>query len=400
MRMRRGTISFCCLLPALLTPNRASGAAEAPEERRSRRRRRSRRHAAASARSTRLDTTPAELRGRWVEILAAGDRRHVRSESARERRYHYEAEVLADRLLGYDEPEPCVIAAGGTPSKAATFPVRVGDLSGPWRSALAASSGLILAALVGAAVASPLLRDAVAAANRSITPYLVPTAKVVVSSARNAALHVQALWHCRSYLLRHLNRVRPLPFVYRLVRKCVIIECWRHIWLRVYRLTRYLWKGTLSNAKTAYVRVVPAWIRRGVKSMFQSMVQSHVHGFVGSAAGTVLEGVTFESWVGYASDGDGGAAADAAMDAAAQGLEATVTDALETSLQGVDLVDAVVSECAESTLDGVAEQAIESMAESASDAVDTAVDSMLESIDSSVSEGVDIISEMADSIQM
>lgn len=404
--MRRSTVSFCCLLPALLAPNLASSAVGAPEDRKTRRRRRSRYAAyagTAAARSTRLDTTPAELRGRWVEILAAssaagGDLQpRVRSETAR-----YEAaEVLADRLLG--EEQPCV-AAGGPPSRGGVtfnFPAGVGDLSGPWRSVLAASSVLLLAALAGAVVASPFFRDAVTAANRSITPHLVPTVTVVRSSVRNAVLHVQALWYSRSYLLRHFNRVRPLPFLYKLIRKCVIIECWRHIWLRVYQLTRYMWKGTTSNAKTAYVRVVPAWIRRGVKSMFKSMVQSQVHGLVGSAAETVLEGVTFESWVGYASAGDvgGDAAADVVIDSAAQGLEATVTDALETSLQGSDLVDSVVSGCADS-MDGVAEEAIESIAESASDAVESVVDNILESIDSSVSEGVDVIAEVANSIEM
>ena len=409
--MRRSTVSFCCLLPALLAPNHASCAAGAPEDRESRRRRRSRYASAtltpAAARSTRLDTTPAELRGRWVEILAAGGdgdaRPRARPETARERRYYYEAEVLADRLLGYQDPEPCDASAGqASGGVTLRLPSGFGDLSGPWRPVLAASSGLLLAALVGAVVASPIFRDVVSAANRSITPHLVPTVAVVRSSARNAVLHVQALWHSRSYLLRNLDRVRPLPFLYRLVRKCVIIECWRHIWLRVYKLTRYLWRGTMSNAKSAYVRVVPAWIRRGLKSMFKSMVQSQVHGLVGSAAETVLEGVTFESWVGYASAGDvgGDAAADAVMDSAAQGLEDTVTDALETSLQSSDLVDAVVSEYAESMLDGAAEEAVESMAESASDAVEAAVDSMVESIDSTVSEGVDIIAEMADSIEM
>lgn len=38
---------------------------------------------------------------------------------------------------------------------------------------------------------------------------------------------------------------------------------------------------TLHNAKLAYLRICPAWIRRGIKSILQSSVQAQVHGAVG-----------------------------------------------------------------------------------------------------------------------
>ena len=44
---------------------------------------------------------------------------------------------------------------------------------------------------------------------------------------------------------------------------------------------------TLRNAKLAYLRICPAWIRRGIKSILQSSVQAQVHGAVGGLILTV-----------------------------------------------------------------------------------------------------------------
>jgi hypothetical protein len=61
---------------------------------------------------------------------------------------------------------------------------------------------------------------------------------------------------------------------------------------------------TLHNAKLAYLRICPAWIRRGIKSIFQSSVQAHVHGAVGG----LFTLSTFENfaWLSNIDDGAGG----------------------------------------------------------------------------------------------
>ncbi|KAL9178513.1 hypothetical protein ACHAXT_001851 [Thalassiosira profunda] len=374
------------LLPllAVLAPFAPTSSAAAATAARSARRRRRRRRPSASSRvATRLADTNSEegLRQRWVEILSLDDRAAspVRLENGRERRYYYEAEVLADQLLGMDD----AYNSHGAPSTLQRGFLRRGsllsqELSILWKSIAVASSGLLigipLAALFGSILSSKLVQTFLSSVQSTVTPYLLPTLDVVSTSVRNSLLQAQAVVHSLPYFLRHLNRIqfRPLPFLYKLIRKCLIIEAWRHIWVRVYKLTRYLWRGTMHNAKAAYVKVCPAWIRRGVKSMFQSMVQAQVHGVVGGVVGSALSGVTFESWAGSSGDGGGGEESLYSMvedslggesvsglvsESAAQGMEAAVQVALESDVMA-DVVDAM-SEGAETA----AEEAVESIAE-------------------------------------
>ena len=115
------------------------------------------------------------------------------------------------------------------------------------------------------------------------------------------------------------------------MKKFIILECWRHVWLCLYKLTRYLYRGTLKNAKSVYVKVMPAWIRRGVKSMFQSMVQSQVHGVVGGVVGSVLSDVSFEGGI-FGSGRSGSSGSDVVVD--------TTTSSLLDSTS-VDISDAI-----------------------------------------------------------
>ncbi|KAL7530216.1 hypothetical protein ACHAWF_003289 [Thalassiosira exigua] len=331
------------------------------------------------------------LRDRWVDILSLehDEKSSIRLETRREAQYYYESEILVDKLLGthpgdsihYSSPEPISLTK---------------ELLSVWKSVALILIGIPLLAALGAVLTSPMVQTMLSSMQSSITPYLVPSLSAIRSSARNAILQGQALWHSKSYLLRHLNRIRvnPGPFLYKLLRKCIILEAWRHIWVRVYKLTRYMWRGTLSRGRQTYVRFCPAWIRRGIKSMFHSMVQAHVGGMLGSA----LSGVTFESWADWSSSGVSGSES---FDASAQ--EVLSDDAISESMLsdaaiGHSLVDTIqsASEVAEDAADTIAESVGDAVAESAADVigesmVEEVVESLTTSVESSIEDAVECL---------
>lgn len=184
----------------------------------------------------------------------------VRTENRREEELYLEAEILADKLLGldYDDRDDYCYATDAAGSKRRVEPSLLrAELSAIWRAAAVAASGALIgvpiALLLARILSSDAMQAAISSIQSSVTPYLIPTASMIASSAKGYALQAQAVLHSMPYALRHLNRikVRPLPILYKLVRKCIILEAWRHIWVRVYRLTRYLWRGTLKSAKAA-----------------------------------------------------------------------------------------------------------------------------------------------------
>jgi len=156
----------------------------------------------------------------------------------------------------------------------------------------------------------------------------------------------------------------------------------------------------LKNTKSAYVKVCPAWIRRGVKATFQSMVQAHVTGAVGGFVGSALSGVTFESWAWSSSDDSGGVGdagdmssssamdseiMDSIQDAAAvnDAMVESMTDSAAQSL-GTTIHDAIDSVSLEDTMDALSESvgsAVEDAVESiiSEDTVDAMVESIVES---------------------
>ena len=361
------------------------------------------------------------LRQRWVDVLSlenkyskcGGYTNSIRLENQNEQEYIYNAEILADKLLGLDDNISSALRKNRNTSLLSN------ELSIIWKSIAIGSSGILigipLLALFSSILSSNLMQSLLSTITTGLTPYLIPTKQLISSTLVSYKLQLQAYYHSLPYLLKHLShiKIRPGPFLYKLFRKCIILEAWRHIWIRVYKTTRYLWKGTLHKAKIGYTKFMPAFIRRGIKSMFQSMVQAQVHGVVGGVLGSVLSGVSFENSLFGGSSGtsssdgivgdDIGSSeslleststdiSDALSDSAAQGLESTVQD----------LSDSVSSVVEDTVLDSViGDSIVDAVADSVSDVAESAGDAMIDSVsdvvDSLASEAVDTLSESLES---
>ena len=266
---------------------------------------------------------------------------------------HRAAEMLADALLGIefddDDCEICSRRCGPRGGEASLLPAVL-------KMTMIASSGAAIAGvLLWTALQSDVACRMVMSVSSSITPYLLPSSESFASmnvAIRGYAIQVQAIVHSMPYLVRHANRIRLpplLPFLLKLLRKCIILEAWRHIWITVYKLTRYVRKSmTLHNARVAYHRLLPPWIRRGVRSMFQSVVQAHVAGAVSDLIGSAsFEGAIWTSYgVGDDGVGDGESFIAAAMDS--------------TGEDGAISIQEALSEFADSAMAGVA---VETMAD-------------------------------------
>lgn len=337
------------------------------------RRRKKRRIGAASAsrsvhKSNRFDET---LRDKWVDILSLEQESlgAVRLDT-RQEQYRYESEILADQLLGL-----APVRGGLIKSKPSFL---------PWTYSfpLAAVVAICFFALPLSQIAT-LLSTFVSSTYAQVTPYLMPTWAIVSSTTGNYLRQGQAIMHSMPYFLRHFNRIKinPMKLLYKVLKKCIILECWRHIWVRVYKLTSWFWKGTKSNFRKTYVRVVPAFIRRGVKSMFQSMIQGHVHGAMGGLVGTIWTSSPVETDI--IQDVSESIAADsmgAAEDSVQSALEATVESITEDIDDAVDSID--IGSAIDSAADSVLE---DGLLDSIDSAVDSAVeDGLLDSIDSAV----------------
>jgi len=371
------------------------------------------------------------LRERWVDILSLdkqynnncdGYTNSIRIENQNEQEYIYNAEILADKLLGLDNNISSTLIRNNRNTSLLS-----NELSIIWKSIAIGSSGILigipLLALFSSILSSNVMQSLLSTITSGLTPYLIPTKQLISSTLTSYKLQLQAYYHSLPYLLKHLNHIKihPGPFLYKLLRKCIILEAWRHIWIRVYKTTRYLWRGTLHKAKVGYTKFMPAFIRRGIKSMFQSMVQAQVHGVVGGVLGSVLSGVSFENGIFGGSSGTsssdfggddivGGSESlldststtdisDALSDSAAQGLESTVQD-LSDSVHSVvenTVLDSVVGDSLDAVADSVGEAVVESagdaIADSVSDVVDSlasdAVDTLSESLESSIEDAVE-----------
>ena len=304
------------------------------------------------------------LRDKWADILSLeqSSGNAVRLGTRQEEQYRYESEILADQLLGMAPIRGAGLLMNDRPL-----------LFLPWTYSfpLAATVAICFFALPIAGIIGTFLSSL----HSSITPYLLPTMSIVQSTTGNYLRQGQAVLHSFPYFLRHLNRIKikPMQLIYKVLKKCIILECWRHIWVRVYRTTSYLWKGTKSNAHSVYVRVVPGFIRRGVKSMIQSMIQGHVHGAIGGLAGTFWESTaTASSSIVEPED----VLQDVSDSLVTDSLSATATDSVQSALE------ATVESIAEEVVDDAI--AIETAIESAVDAV--VEDGLIDSIDSATLE--------------
>lgn len=413
------------MLLALLPPAaRAVSATESEAHLRDikRRRRRKQKQHRLSSSATKLSSTTSistlnddsnndSLRERWVDILSfekkqldpcscAAPAKYIRLENQQELQYYYRAEILADQLLGLDDDiniNSNRISLLRRPSTSNSLLSQ--ELSIIWKSIVIASSGILIGIPTMVIFNTILSSNIIQSISSSITPYLLPTESILSTTIQNYKSQVSAIYHSLPYMVKHINRIKLGPLLYKLLRKCLILEAWRHIWLRVYRVTRYIWRGTLHNAKLGYNKFIPSWIRRGVKSMFQSVVQGYVHGVLGGVIGSVLSDISFEGGMfGGGGVGGGGSGDDSisfgASDDTSSLLESTTVSSMDdiiisdtisdSAAQGLEstISESVLGSAVEEIVDAVSEEAVDVVAESVTDAVESIVESVEDVVES------------------
>jgi len=364
------------------------------------------------------DSNNDSIRERWVDILSFEKKqldpcsrasKYTRLENQQELQYYYRAEILADQLLGLGDDINNINSnriSLRRPSKSKSLLSQ--ELSIIWKSIVVASSGILIGIPTMVIFNTILSSNIIQSISSSITPYLLPTESILSTTIQNYKSQVSAIYHSLPYMVKHINRIKLGPLIYKLLRKCIILEAWRHIWLRVYRVTRYIWRGTLHNAKLGYNKFIPSWIRRGVKSMFQSVVQGYVHGVLGGVIGSVLSDISFEGGMfGGGSGSDGGSGDDsisfgASDDTTSSLLESTTVSSMDdiiisdtisdSAAQGLEstISESVLGSVVEEIVDRVSEEAVDVVAESVTDAVESIVESVEGAVESFVD---DCISE-------
>ena len=132
---------------------------------------------------------------------------------------------------------------------------------------------------------------------------------------------------------------RAIPSALRILKKMVIMEVWRRVWILTFhqmgKLARKASRGTVH----IYHRYTPLFIQRGLQSMFKSTVQKAVHGSVAS-------------WIGMAASG----ASDFVAGMLSTQMETIVQEAAEEAAGAV--VQDVVEDAVEQACGSVFEAAI------------------------------------------
>lgn len=351
-----------------------------------RQRRKGRRRKLEPILSTKLNNADREsLRDRWVDILHSSydASNAIRLETREEEEFYYSAEILADKLLtGLDEDSTNYLIARKRMTSNSFMP-------NVWESIAKGSTGILaifpiamffLEILPPSFFSSYLnfLTNQITSINSSITPYLIPTVQTIQSSINDQLIQAQSIIASLPYLLRHIRRIQLVPLAIKLIRKCIILEAWRHIWIRLYKISKRVWQGTRVGSVKVYTKFVPAWIRRGLNSMFKSMVQAQVHGVVGSAIGGIY--VDFMGGAGYA-------VSEIPIDESLEGaLETTVdvsvdlVDAVESAVESGAVINLAesISDAISDSLSAAVEESLESAAGAISDSLDSAVDSLFD----------------------
>lgn len=347
--------------------------------------------------ATKLHSSKETLRDRWIDLLHSSydESNAIRLENQDEQDYYYSAEMLADQLLGLDPDNRLLLAP------------RRGKSANPltsklWESVALGSTGVVaifpLALFFLEVLPSNFLSSAAACLaakvttfHTSLTPYLFPTIQTIQASVKDQLIQAQSIIASLPYLLRHLRRIQLVPLTMKLIRKCIILEAWRHIWIRIYKISKKLWKGTRVGSAKAYSKFVPAWIRRGINSTFKSMVQAQVHGVVGSAMGGIYVSIMGDGLESAMSempiDGVLETTVDASVDAASEQMANAVESVVE-SVADSSVVDAIseslssaVDDAITDGLSSVIEESVESATDAISESFDSAVDSILDGME-------------------
>ena len=348
----------------------------------------------------------SSLRERWVDVILSSssiqtttaNNAIVRPLNRDEWRYLYETEMLVDKLLGWhdDDDDDDEHVHNDVSSLCEEYnrqnnndkTTTVHRLSVSNRgSELFVTNAMIISIVTVSSVMVVLVRklfvstriiqDMVSSISTFITVQqssnIIPSSiSAMQTTLRGYALHIQALWGSRSYLLRHFDRIRLVPLLLRLLRKCIILEAWRHVWVMTYKVTIKIHKSvTVQNVKLLYTKVCPGWIRRGLRNMCQGMIQSHITGAVG---GLIVMGggggggsTTIDSiiWPSSSVSGDGGGNGDgssSSSSSSSSSIDDIITAASTTTNMLEDSSSSVVDECVNAIQQSVSE-VIDSVAE-------------------------------------
>jgi hypothetical protein len=373
--------TFIISIAVLANETRAS----VPRQRRSKGRRRQ----LEPLKSTKLDHS---IRDRWIDIISLSydESNAIRLENRREEDFYYSSELLAEKLLTGVVKDDANFLARARKKKSTDQLV-----SKIWDTIALGSTGILALfplTMLFLEVVPPSTLSSVGALftgmytsiNSSITPYLIPTINTIQTSVRDGMIQTQSIIHSLPYLLRHIRRIKLVPLLIKVIRKCIILEAWRHVWVRVYKISKRVLRGASIGGAKAYTKFVPAWIRRGVKNMFQSMVQAQVHGVVGTAVGGGFGGITFESlsWPTFGSS----SAAD---------VMAGDISVVEEAVGSVN--DIPIDEALEGALESTVDASIDVLAPAVVSAVETAVESIDDVVDSAISDVAAAVSESLNS---
>ena len=341
----------------------------------------------------------SSLRERWVDVILSSssiqttaNNAIVRPLNRDEWRYLYETEILVDKLLGWHDDDDdddddehvhndvsslCEEYNRQNYNKTTTMHRLLVSNRG---SELFVANAMIISIVTVSSVMVVLVRKFFASTRiiqdmvSSISTFIAvqQSSNIIPSSIsamqttlRGYALHIQALWGSRSYLLRHFDRIRLVPLLLRLLRKCIILEAWRHVWVMTYKVTIKIHKSvTVQNVKLLYTKVCPGWIRRGLRNMCQGMIQSHITGAVG---GLIVMGgggsTTIDSiiWSSSTVSGDGGGNGDGSSSITIDDIitATTTTNMLEGSSSSVvDECVIAIQQSVSEVIDSVAEEVL------------------------------------------
>ncbi|KAL7509324.1 hypothetical protein ACHAXN_006350 [Cyclotella atomus] len=343
--------------------------------------------------STKLSANKETLRDRWIDVLNSSydAKNAIRLENRLEEEHYVSAERLADQLLtGLDVHHKLLVDSR-----------QYSPISKVWESIAIGSTGLLLLGPLVMLFVEVLPPNFLSSSvgyitlklgtfHTSITPYLVPTIETIQASIKDQVIQAQSIIASLPYLLKHARRIELVPLAIKLVRKCIILEAWRHIWIRFYKISKRVWKGTRVGSVKVYTKFVPAWIRRGISSTFKSMVQAQVHGVVGGAIGGI-----YSSFMG---DGMESVMDETPAEGALDGvIESTIDVSVDVvGEKMVDALESVVESGAASTVVDAIAESVSSSFDEISDAIFT--DGLTSAIEESVETAANAVSESLDSV--
>ena len=307
------------------------------------------------------------LRERWVNIMLSSIQTTtnavVRPLNQDEWRYLYETEILADKLLGlHDDDDDHIhdlssLCEEYNKHNSKAYIHRLLPKRGIKYVLNTIIISIVTVSLVVLLrkfyISTRIIQDMVSfitLQQSNIIPILSLSA--MKSTLRGYALQLQAVWSSRSYLLHHFDRIHIVPFIIRLVRKCIILEAWRHIWVITYKATRIVHKSvTVQNVKILYTKLCPGWIRRGIHKMFQSMVQSHITGAVGGliviggggSSSTTIDSIIWSSSSVNSDGGNGDNSISSAIDDIMEDSSSSAVDECANAIQETvsEVIDSV-----------------------------------------------------------